>query len=427
MVALRYLGAVVLAALVSSVAAAEQTAPRSEKEKTAATVSPAFAMMRVAEWTTAVATHRAGTVDAALKTVAGWKREHTNFVVQRVVEQFHRLLEARDGARDFVYTKEVAALTATLVRGLSLHTDIAIYERTAGAPAGMSGLRPRGGAVILVDGQQTGFLERSPHWPIARQIAAELSTQPAERQRVVEWYRATAALMQQWGDCDLAGPHLEGGQALFADDPVLALYQGTLRQTFGDARLHDYLRTRGSADGLGQAPLASRTGPPPPTPARLSKATRIELGIAERELRRALTLDPTLTEARIRLAHVLGTLGDDRQAAEVVRPALEGPLPPFLEFYAALVLGRSEDQLGRFDQAGVAYARAQERFHGAGSASIGRSRVALAQGKGIDALKVLVEAVGPFSTEQPDPWLAYLKLHDPDSETLMKAWRAGLP
>jgi len=40
---------------------------------------------------------------------------------------------------------------------------------------------------------------------------------------------------------------------------------------------------------------------------------------------------------------------------------------------------------------------------------------------------MLVEAVGPFSTEQPDPWLAYLKLHDPDSETLMKAWRAGLP
>jgi hypothetical protein len=233
--------------------------------------------------------------------------------------------------------------------------------------------------------------------------------------------------MQQWGDCDLAGPHLEGGQAAFPDDPVLAVYQGTLRQTFGDARLHEYLRTRGSTDGLGQAPLASRTGPPPSAPARLSKATRIELGIAERELRRALTLDPTLSEARIRLAHVLGALGDDRQAAEVVRPALEGPLPPFLEFYAALVLGRSEDRLGSFGEAGAAYARADARFHGAGSASIGRSRVALAQGKGADALKVLVEAVGPFSTEQPDPWLAYLKLHDPDSETLMKAWRAGLP
>ena len=118
-------------------------------------------------------------------------------------------------------------------------------------------------------------------------------------------------------------------------------------------------------------------------------------GVAERELRRALTLDPTLHEARIRLAHVLSRLGDDRQAVGVVRPALEAPLPPFLEFYAALILGRSEEQLGRFDEAGVAYARAAARFPGAQSAEIGRSRVALAQGRAADALKILVDVVGP--------------------------------
>ena len=110
-------------------------------------------------------------------------------------------------------------------------------------------------------------------------------------------------------------------------------------------------------------------------------AARVELGVAGRELRRAMTLDPTLHEARIRLAHVLSRLGDDRQAVEVVRPALEAPLAPFSEFYAALILGRSEEQLGRFDEAGVAYARAAARFPGAQSAEIGRSRVALAQGR----------------------------------------------
>jgi tetratricopeptide (TPR) repeat protein len=331
----------------------------------------------------------------------------------------HRLLEIRDQGRDFVYTQEVAELTGTLLRGLSLHTDIAIVQRNSRATGGS-------GAVILVDGQQIGFLQRSAHWPIARQIAAELSTRPAERPRVIEWYRATAALMQQWGDCDLLGPHLEGGQALFVDDPMLALYQGTLRQTMGDPRLHEYLRKRGSTEGYGKAPLASRNGPVPTAASPLPNATRVELGIAERELRRALTLDPTLHEARIRLAHVLSVLGDHRQAVDVVRPALDAALPPFTEFYAAVILGRSVEQLGRFDEASVAYARAAARFPGAQSAEIGRSRVELARGRPADTLKILVDVVGPYSTERPDPWLGYLKRHDPDAETLLKAWRAGL-
>ena len=416
---MRSVAFVVLLALLPSIGDG-QTAPRTAKEKTTATVTQSFAKTLVEQWTTAVKTHAAGTVDPPLKTVASWPPEHVTLVVRLVVEQVHRLLEVRDQGRDFVYTQELAELTGRLLRGLSLHTDIAIVERTANARPGA------GRAVILVDGRQTRFLQRSAHWPIARQIAAELSTRPTERPRVIEWYRATAALMQQWGDCDLLGPHLEAGQALFADDPVLALFQGTLRQTFGDARLHDYVRQRGSTEGLGQAPAASRNGPPPATALRLPKATKTELGIAERELRRALTLDPTLHEARIRLAHVLATLGDHQQAAEVVQPALDAPLPPFLEFYAALILGRSEEQLGRFEEAGAAYARAAARFPGAESASIGRSRVALARGRATDALTILVDVVGPFSTEKPDPWLEYLKAHDPDAETLLKAWRAGV-
>jgi len=203
---------------------------------------------------------------------------------------------------------------------------------------------------------------------------------------------------------------------------VLALYQGTLRQAFGDPRLYDYVRTLGSTEGLGKPPLASRHG----ASMEWANATKVELGIARRELRRALTLDPTLHEARIRLAHVLSRLGDDREAVEVVRPALEAPLPPFSEFYAALILGRSEEQLGRFDEAGVAYARAAARFPGAQSAKIGRSRVALAQGRAADALKILFDVVGPDATGQPDPWRSYYRQHDPDADTLLEAWRGGV-
>ena len=157
----------------------------------------------------------------------------------------------------------------------------------------------------------------------------------------------------------------------------------------------------------------------------LPNATRVELGIAERELRRALTLDPTLHEARIRLAHVLSRLGDDRQAVEVVRPALDAPLPPFSEFYAAMILGRSEEQLGRFDEASVAYARAAARFPGSQLAAIGRSRVALAQVGRPTRCTSLSTSSARIRPSSCIPCPGY-RQHDPDAETLLKAWRAGL-
>ena len=404
MVAMRHLGAVVVLALLPSVVAAGQTAPPKKKEQTTGRVPLAFAQKLVDQWTTAVRTHVAGTIDEPAKTIASWPSERFTLVLRLVS-----------------HTPNAAR---TLMFGLSLHTDVAIAERYSP--------RDRPDAVILVDGQVTRYVGRSAHWPIARQIAADLAARPGEGPRVAAWYRATAALMQEWRSLDLLGPHLEAGQELFVDDPVLALYQGTFRQIFGEPRLYDYLRKRGSTEGLGKPPLASRHGASTelsirlgPVPTKVPNAIGVELGVARRELRRAMTLDPTLHEARIRLAHVLSRLGDDREAVEIVRPALEAPLPPFLDFYAALILGRSEEQLGRFEEAGVAYARAAARFPGAHSAEIGRSRVALAQGRAPDALKILVDVVGPSATEETDPWSDY-RQHDPDADTLLEAWRMDL-
>jgi len=403
-IAMRRLALGVTIALGSTFVAAGQAPPRPAKEKSTENMSLSRARSLVDDWTAAVRAHTAGTIDGPVKAIAKWPPEHVRLVL-------HLVSPTPNAAR-------------TLMFGLSLHTDIAIAERYWP--------KDNKDAVLLVDGQVKGYVARSAHWPIARQIAADLAARPGEGPRVAAWYRATAALMQEWRSLDLLGMHLEAGQTLFVDDPVLALYQGTLRQVFADPRLYDYLRKRRSTDGLGQVPLASRDGASIESSigfGRMSTTvpsiTRIELGIARRELRRALTLDPTLHEARIRLAHVLSRLGDDRQAVEVVGPALEAPLPPFLEFYAALILGRSEEQLGHFSEAGVAYARAAARFPGAESAEIGRSRVALAQGRAPDALKILVEAVGPDSTEQQDPWSNYWQ-HDPDADTLLQAWRADL-
>ena len=91
-----------------------------------------FAQKRLAEWTTAVRTHAAGTVDEPLKTVASWPPEHVTLVLRLVFPQLHRLLESDDVSHAGARTVD------TLMLGLSLHTDIAIVERYAwpGDPAG---------------------------------------------------------------------------------------------------------------------------------------------------------------------------------------------------------------------------------------------------------------------------------------------------
>ncbi|MEO5821280.1 MAG: hypothetical protein ABIT71_12315, partial [Vicinamibacteraceae bacterium] len=212
-------------------------------------------------------------------------------------------------------------------------------------------------------------------------------------------------------------------------DAMLLLYQGTLHQTLGDARLQQYVaridrdrmvvrRVDGTERPEWRAPSDLR---------QIPKLSRAHLKAAEREFRRAVSADPALHEARIRLAHVLSTLSEDQSAADTVRPALSAPLSPFLDFYAALILGRSEEHLGRYPEADDAYARAAARFPAAPSARIGRSRVALAQGRAAAALALIVDVTTHSVPKDGDPWLSYLRQHDPDGGAMLVAWRASLP
>jgi tetratricopeptide (TPR) repeat protein len=383
-------------------------------------VTEEFAATKIAAWTAAVQAHEAGAIDEPVRAIASWPREHVTAVLGGVIERMQRLVTARDVPA----ARERAELTETMVRGLSLHTDIALAERE------LLMERPAAGppAIFLVDGRETRQLARSFHWAFARQIATALA--PARAARVLAWYRAIGAGLQERGDLDVVDVHLETGRQLFADDPMLALYQGTLHQTYGDARLQDYVRRqRGMLAGRPRPPVPPRlVGRPPASDLRrVPNRSQAELDAAEREFRLALSIDPALHEARIRLAHVLTTLGDDRGAADTIRPALAAPLTPFLEFYAAMVLGRSEEHLGHHAEAGDAYARAAARFPGAQSAKIGRSRVRLAQGRATEALASLVDDAAFGDPGEHDPWLSYLRAHEPDGATLLKAWRESLP
>src|SRR5688572_7089912 len=90
------------------------------------------------------------------------------------------------------------------------------------------------------------------------------------------------------------------------------------------------LRTRGTVPSL-------RAGivPVEQSPARLRL-------VAEARFRDALGADSGLVEARVRLGYLLGLRSEHEEAAAELRRAIESQLPPLFEYYAWLLLGRSE-------------------------------------------------------------------------------------
>lgn len=387
---------------------------------------PAWARQTDVElWFAAALAHEPGTADAPLQTVMAWPRKQLDRILDDV-------LPAADAPR--------------LQRALSLHTDIAIVEHAAER----SSADDPALAVEVLDGRQNRVLVRSFHWAIARAIAHALHERLGQTDSTVAWYRAVAAMVQAWADCGLLAAHLESAHEVVGPDPLLALYQGTLHQTYADPRLQRYASralahlepARRAALRLGHSSGIDRTtgdltrgrvgarafdGPPPPGSVPvLPRAAERELADAERWLRRALALDPALVEARIRLAHVLSVSGEHAKAMEMLGPVDEAALPRFTAFYAAMVAGRSQEHLGRYADAGAAYERAAALFPGRQSVEIGRSRVALALGRAADALTTVVAVAGPGTTERDDPWASYFRLRDPDPKVVLEAWRASL-
>ena len=364
--------------------------------------APAFVEMRAADWRVAARAHVSGEFDGPAASVARWPPELTRVVVDRVIrrarERSSPALDdsSRDGEDD----------RAVLAKGLMLHTDIAIAERTSdtGATTGT-------GAWTLLDAKPLAPMRISIHWSLGRVLAAALAKDPAAAPIAHAWYRAVGALYQQWADLGQLRAHLAAGAELVPDDPVLLLYAGALHQSYADARVQSYVtQLRGPQGGL---------------PDRFVRTFSIEdadteLGIAERALRRALAIDPSLVEARIRLAHVLGARGKSAEAIALARQALASPLPKFLEYYGAMVLGRTEARLGHHAEARAAFERAAAHYPHSQAARVALSHVGLAEGRTADGVAALVRTLGPDAPEKiEDPWSWYFRLHEPDAQSCL--------
>jgi len=382
---------------------------------------------RAAAWLGAAGDHTAGAIDAPVATVSTWPRRQALDTVTRAL-----------GSPD----------TARLIKGLALHTDAAILEhaRAEGRP-GVA----RAGSAVLLDGEVVGSSPRSLQWEIGRLIANALARRAA---KVTDagvipdgigparaWYHASSALLQQWADCGTLRQHLDDGLKAFPADATLLLYRATLHQTFADPRVQVWISEAAAVKNRIQRPpqrprendddVALSTEDPQPEPTGPSRSEIMQVGkpsnelaLAERDLRAALASDPALVEARLRLAHVLSALGRKAEAADLARLPPGTPLPPFLDYYGAMVLGRAEADLGRHAEARAAFERAARLLPLSQSPRVALSRLAMVDGHSGDAVAMLTATSGPdVKGDVVDPWWSYFRLHAPDAKALLTTFR----
>ncbi len=247
-------------------------------------------------------------------------------------------------------------------------------------------------------------------WGLARVLAEPLAKDPTGAPIARAWYRAVGGLYQQWADLGQLRAHLADGIPGFSWR-IPCCCSTRVRCTRPMLTLGPVVPPAGLRDPQGV--LRDRFVRTLPI-----EDADTELGFAEYALRRAIAADPSLVEARIRLAHVQCVRGKSAAAAALARAALESPLPMFLEYYAAMVLGRTEAQVGHYAEARAAFERAAARYPYSQATQVALSHIGLVEGRTADGVEALVRVLRPDGPEAvEDPWSAYFRLHEPAAQS----------
>jgi tetratricopeptide (TPR) repeat protein len=223
---------------------------------------------------------------------------------------------------------------------------------------------------------------------------------------VLLWFRATAAWMQGRGYHDTA--HLAHARTLFPNDAHILFLSGSQHETFAAPFI--------------QAPAHA---------AALSAGYRFDVGSAgaelreaERFLRRALTQDPDLAEARVRLGRVLVLRGRHQDAADTLRQVGTDAGDGLMRYYGMLLLGAAEEGVGNHEGAAASYAMAAAQYPAAQSPLLALSALAWRRGERDAALTQIQRVFDlPAGAEREDPWWTYHVAHWRNADQLLAELR----
>src|SRR5688572_18808626 len=302
-------------------------------------------------WLSAVVQHRPGQADAAASLVAHWsaadverllpglfrylnlvRREEfknrdnpacgTCAVSRDERERLLRVTGSRVSRSDQARIASLPhpdRLNELLLRAVTLHSDAAMFfpknagRVASGTPAPSTNVlgAPRS-EVNTADGQYLGLMPIVPHWHLARALLHFVLPEPALDANARRWYLAAGTYLAAASDGAQLPAHFEAMRSLFPDNATVVFDSGWLAESHSTPKLQVHLRA--------VVDVASRaTGGRGVFCARVSchangnpygiKDERGSLIDAERYYARAIQLDPSLTEAYVRLAYVQTRLG----------------------------------------------------------------------------------------------------------------------
>jgi len=302
--------------------------------------------------------------------------------------------------------------------GAILEADIGMFVPLGSEPINPSSTQgPDAFRMTLADGQGTDFRQVGVHWELARMLLDDVKPNGSDRvapgrdDMVRDWYRATAAWMQDRQDYDTH--HLDRARGLLPADPIILFLSGSLAETYAAPHIQSAIRSAIAPAGTVFAVASDRK----------------ELRQAEGFYRRALAADSSLPELHLRFGHVLLLLEHPADAARELRIALEVEGDPLLRYYGELFLGVAEERLGHADTARAAYADAVGLYPNAQSPHLALSALARRLGDRATALKEMQIVFELQHGDEPpdDPWWTYYKSQARNADDLLDAlWQPFL-
>jgi tetratricopeptide (TPR) repeat protein len=305
-----------------------------------------------------------------------------------------------------------------LRRGAILQADVAMQIPQGNEPvAPFNGPGPDRFRMSLADGQGTAFRQVGVHWELARMLLDYIKPTGSERiapggdEMVRDWYRATAAWMQDRQDYDTN--HLDRAREVLPADPIILFLSGSLAETYAAPHIQSAIRS-----AVAPAGTVFAVG-----------SDRAELHRAEGFYRRALAADSSLPELHLRFGHVLLLLEREADAVKELRAALELEGDPLLRYYGELFLGAAAERLGHADAARQAYSQAAALYPNAQSPHLALSALARRLGDRATALKEMQIVFELQQADSPpdDPWWTYYKSQARKADDLLEElWRPFL-
>jgi tetratricopeptide (TPR) repeat protein len=382
-------------------------------------------------WVTAIGTHEPGRNDAAIASLVGMTAGELESLFPHMVFSLRAAadLEARGDRRfDALFLRygtrahrpadeqRIAAaanriigigLDTFLKRAAMLHADVALKYPDAHLS------RSAGRGFVVSDGRHAGDEGRPWHWILGRAFLHTVRNAQADP-FVLLWYQAVGNRALTARNFTEAEPHILRGLGMFPRDAEISFLAGWSH----DAQAAPVIQAAVAEELDGLTMQQRRLYLPAIKTAKAEQQDAIEA------FEKAIALDPSHVEARIRLARLLTMHGKPEGAVEHLRAALALTADVIQRYYAQLFLGSALEALKQPGAARAAFEAARDLMPGAQSPRLALSQIALHAGDHGTAREVMAFITRSEGTE--DPWWDYHFLRHPGPDVWFDRLRALL-